>query len=258
MNSIPVNQQICHVHRTHDTHRSQREIETAHATLSNTLSPVLTCMCAASIHRTTQRHTPTSATFTGQKRTLNNINQVQRSQSNLLINNKDDEHQQVRTRLNTRTSSLPAVRCVPYNYNYHHHHHHRQAPSNTRSTGLSADTQHTLNSRINSMSHERSRSQSYSSSQIISPCSVAVVSPTGDLSEHSSSFDNTHDNLYCRVKRRTPTASLLSTSYNSTHCSQRAVTQFMHERNKARLRRNQKASRMLGRINNRYIRMYSS
>lgn len=66
-----------------------------------------------------------------------------------------------------------------------------------------------------------------------------------DASDHSSSFENVIDEDHRRLNRRNQSAHL-STSYNSSRYSQRAVAKFMHEKNKARLKRNQIASRMLG------------
>jgi len=98
-----------------------------------------------------------------------------------------------------------------------------------------------LNSRLNFIKNERSRSQSHSSSQGIGNGGLA----TTDVSDHSSSFENILDDENRRLNRLQQ-PSRLSTPFNSNRYSQRAVAQFMHERNKARLRRNQKASRMLG------------
>ncbi|UJR14954.1 hypothetical protein I4U23_001935 [Adineta vaga] len=185
----------------------------------NTLSPT-------HIHRS-NRH-PTTATFTGQKRCLNDVMEETRSKPESIINQEDDL---VRTRLSTRTSSLPAARCVSYYYHQN---------SNSSQAKILEDQSH---SQYNSVSNERSRSHSHSSNQSMG-INGGIV--TTDVSEHSSSFDNTHDDDHRRLNRRSGVPSHTTTSYNSSRYSQRAVAQFMHERNKARLRRNQKASRMLG------------
>jgi hypothetical protein len=182
-----------------------------HGITSNTLTPV-------TIHRLNRQ--TTTATFTGQKRCLNDGIEDSRAKTDIL--NNPEEEQLVRPRLNTRTSSLPAARCISYYYYQNQ-------------TKILDDQQH---SRLNSLTNERSRSQSHSSSQ-----GVGLATP--DISDHSSSFENGFDEEHRRLNRRNQ-PSHLSTSYNSSRYSQRAVAQFMHERNKARLRRNQKASRMLG------------
>ncbi|CAF3267007.1 unnamed protein product [Rotaria socialis] len=169
----------------------------------------------------------TTATFTGQKRCLNDLAEDNRSKPDLLIGQDDDQF--YRPRLSSRTSSLPAARCISY-YNY-------QSPIPVQTRMI--DDQH--HSRLNSLANERSRSQSHSSSQGNGNGGLAAL----DASDHSSSFENGLDDEHRRLNRRHQPA-ILSTSYNSSRFSQRAVAKFMHERNKARLRRNQKASRMLG------------
>ncbi|CAF1051721.1 unnamed protein product [Adineta ricciae] len=186
---------------------------------SNTLSPV-------PLYRSNRQ--ATTATFTGQKRCLNDVIEEKRSKPDSTLN---QEEELVRTRLSTRTSSLPAARCISY---YHF------PSSNISQTKILEDSPHT---RFNSISNERSRSHSHSSNQSVG-INGGVL--TTDISEHSSSFDNTLDDDHRRLSRRHLPSHTTSTSFNSSRYSQRAVAQFMHERNKARLRRNQKASRMLG------------
>ncbi|CAM4775349.1 unnamed protein product [Rotaria magnacalcarata] len=169
----------------------------------------------------------TTATFTGQKRCLNDLAEDNRSKPDSLINQDDDQF--YRARLSSRASSLPAARCIYY-YNYQN-----QLPAQTRII----DDQDP--SRLSSLTNERSRSQSHSSSQGNGNGGLATL----DASDHSSTFENVFDDEHRRLNRRNqPT--VVSASYNSSRFSQRAVAKFMHERNKARLRRNQKASRMLG------------
>ncbi|CAF1233328.1 unnamed protein product [Rotaria sordida] len=184
--------------------------------ISNTLS-------TNPIHRSNRQKT--TATFTGQRRCMNELNEDNRSKPDLLIN--QEEEQIIRTRLSSRASSLPGARCISYYYYQNH------IPNQTRMI----DDQY--RSRMNSITNERSRSQSHSSSQGNSGLVPA------DISDHSSSFENLGDDEHRRLNRRN-LSSHLSPSYNTNRYSQRAVAKFMHERNKARLRRNQKASRMLG------------
>ncbi len=179
----------------------------------------------------------TTATFTGQKRCLNDVIEDNKLKSDLSLN-QEEEQQLVRARRSTRTSSLPAARCISYYYYQH------QRQSQTVTTQAIIEDQHRdiqPSSRLSSLTTERSRSQSQSSAQCLGNGGLA----TTDASEHSSSFDNALDEAHRRLNRRTQ-PSRLSASYNSSRYSQRAIAQFMHERHKARLRRNQKASRMLG------------
>ena len=186
---------------------------------------------------------PTTATFTGHKRAL--FDPIDEQQIKKDANsNQDDEQQLTRARLSTRTSSLPSARCVSYYY--------YQTPtpfqSMKGSTAIIEDQhqdtgkphQYSI-SCLTSLNNERLRSQSHSFNQ----CHGNGAAAPMDASGHSSSFDNAMDDEHRRLNHRTP-PSVLSTSYNSSRYSQRAVAQFMHERHKARLRRNQKASRMLG------------
>ncbi len=215
-----VNESPYNVHLTETNHQIRRGTTANHGLISNTSSSV-------SMHRLTRQ--TTTATFTGQKRCLNELIEDNRPKSDLLID--QDEEELVRARLNNRTLSLPAARCISYHY------HQNRIPSQTRIF----EEQH--HSRFSSITNERSRSQSHSSSQGIGNGGLA----TTDVSEHSSSFENNLDEEHRRLNRRHQ-PSHLSTSYHSSRYSQRAVAQFMHERHKARLRRNQKASRMLGMI----------
>jgi hypothetical protein len=135
---------------------------------------------------------------------------------------------------------LPIARCVSYYY-YHQH----QSPPKTITTKAIIEDQHrnNINSdhyQPNSLTPERSRSQSHSSAH--SPGNGGIVTTDTD---HSSSFDNGVDEEQRRLNRRSQ-PSPVSTSHKSSRYNQRAITQFMHARHKARLRRNQKASRMLG------------
>jgi len=201
------------------TNSSERKSQSLSVKLPNNIQPI----------RSTKQ-TTTTATFIGQKRCMNELN----------VQLEDEEQQLVRARLSSRTSSLPAAKCITYYYCQ------QQIPSKILTTKAivqdQQQQQESIESTKNSLSPERSRSQSYSSAQ----CIGNVGSPTIDT-DHSSSFENQHDNNQRCITRCTP-PSRLSTSYNSNRYSQRAIAQFMHERNKARLRRNQKASRMLGKF----------
>jgi hypothetical protein len=188
-------------------------------------------------NRQSSRHT-TTATFTGQKRFLNDIIEDNRLKNDLVIN-QEEEQQLVRARLSTRTSSLPGARCLSYYYYQH------QIPSQRITTKATIEGQHwNLDNNIhqtNSTTNERSRSQTHTSGHCLHNGGVVPA----DTSDHSSSFDNPADEEHRHLNRHTQQSNL-SSSYNSSRYSQRAVAQFMHERHKARLRRNQKASRMLG------------
>ncbi|CAF0888790.1 unnamed protein product [Adineta steineri] len=200
------------------TNRSTRRGTLVNNSLTSTnLLPI-------NVHRSNRQ--TTTATFTGQKRCLTDVIEEHRSKTDLLIN---QEEELVRTRLSTRTSSLPAARCVSYYY----------SQNQTVLQAKVFDDQ--SRSRLNSISNERSRSQSHSSSQGMANGGII----TTDISDHSSSYDNVLDEDHRRLNRRNQQSNV-STSFNSSRYSQRAIAQFMHERNKARLRRNQKASRMLG------------
>lgn len=168
----------------------------------------------------TNRQT-TTATFTGQKRCLVECQETKR------LKHEHDDESLVRARLNSRTSSIPAARCINYFY------YQNQLPCQLKFS----DEQ----MKLNSMTHERSRSQSHSSSQGNGNAGLG----TTDISDHSSSFENNFDDEHRRLNRRQQ-QSIVSTSFHSSRYSQRAIAKFMQERNKARLRRNQKASRMLG------------
>ncbi|CAF3961906.1 unnamed protein product, partial [Rotaria sp. Silwood1] len=165
--------------------------------ITNTLSPI-------SIHRSNRQ--PTTATFTGQKRCLNEHIEDNRSKPDLLINHQEDE-QIFRTRLSSRTSSLPGTRCISYYY------YQNQIPSQTRII----DEQY--RTRINSLTNERSRSQSHSSSQ--GNGNGGLI--TTDISDHSSSFENVLDDEHRRLNRRhQPTH--LSASYHSSLITQNMDT----------------------------------
>lgn len=179
----------------------------------------------------------TTATFTGQKRNTNETTNIGNRLSNDLVFSIEEEQHLVRTRLSTRTSSLPAARCVSYYYYQPH------TPSKTVITKAIIEDQHRdvhNNNQRNSLTPARSRSHSHSSARCVGNGMIGAID-----TDHSSSFDNALEDEHQRSNRRAP-PSHTSASYNSSRYSQRAIAQFMHERHKARLRRNQKASRMLG------------
>ena len=186
---------------------------------------------------------PTTATFTGHRRTLFDPIDEQHIKKDAHAN-QDDEQQLTRARLSTRTSSLPSARCVSYYYYQSPMHLQSMKDSTAIIEDHHQDTgrphQYSI-SCLTSLNNERLRSHSHSCNQGHGHSAAAPMDVTG----HSSSFDNAMDEEQRRLNHRTP-PSVLSTSFNSSRYSQRAVAQFMHERHKARLRRNQKASRMLG------------
>ena len=194
-----------------------------HEMIFNTLTsvPVRRCYCSG--------QQTTTATFTVQKRYFNDVREAHRSKPELLVN--QEEEQLVRTRLSTRTSSFPATRCITYYYDQN------QMSSQTK---IIHDQHH---SRLNSVANERIRSHSYSSSQ--NNGNGSLVTP--DISDPCPSFDNIIDDDHCHWSGRSQ-SSHKSIQCSSKHFSQHAVAKFMHERNNARLRRNQKASQMLGKI----------
>ncbi|CAF0724991.1 unnamed protein product [Adineta steineri] len=229
-----------HVNEYHHITPKGRSATVTRNTNTNLLK-VRTLSSAASYHYSSRN--ATTATFTGQKRFCNDGIEDNRLKHDSNNNNQEEEQQLVRARHSTRTSSLPAARCVSYYY------YQNQNPSQTVITKAIIEDQHRTinnsthypNTRPNSVTTDRNRSHIHSSVQCLG--NTAIV-PT-DLSEHSSSFENNVDEEHRRLNRHTQQSGL-STSYHSSRYSQRAVAQFMHERHKARLRRNQKASRMLG------------
>ena len=198
-------------------------------------------------HRRAPRQT-TTATFTGQKRATHDIVETLTTKFPAVVEinpNQEEEQQLTRARLSTRTSSLPAARCISF---YHYPAQATLISSPTIVTKAIIEDHQGLGTRLISTSPqagERNRSFSHSSAAC-SPAD-AVVGAT-DGSGHSSSFDPVMDEEHRRLNHRPPQPSRVSTSFNSSRYSQRAIAQFMHERHKARLRRNQKASRMLGKL----------
>lgn len=194
----------------------------------------------------------TTATFTGQKRATNEIIETTTIKCSPGVdinpNNQDEEQQLTRARLSTRTSSLPAARCIAY---YHYPGQATLISSPTVITKAIIEDHQGVTTRLNSINSgnviERSRSHSHSSA-VCSPNEAVPGAGTTDASGHSSSFDPVVDEEHRRLNHRPTQPSRLSTSFNSSRYSQRAIAQFMHERHKARLRRNQKASRMLGKL----------
>jgi hypothetical protein len=255
--SLPANERPLIIHEAeitrqnlneyrHITNQKRQSSGNKHDSKSNSLKVQASLSSSLGTNRRLSRQT--TATFTGKKRCLNDVSEDKKLKSDLSLN-QDEEQQLVRARHSTRTSSLPAARCISYYYYQH------QNPSQTITTKAIIEDQHRdisnghqhQNSRLNSLTTERSRSQSHSSAQCHGNGGIA----TTDISEHSTSFDNGMDEEHRRLNRRSQ-PSRLSTSYNPNRYSQRAIAQFMHERHKARLRRNQKASRMLG-MNNKII-----
>ena len=101
----------------------------------------------------------TTATFIGQKRNVADMKTGNRFSNDLVFSMEEEQHL-VRTRLSTRTSSLPAARCVSYYY------YQPPTPPKTVITKAIIEDQHrdsNNNSQRNSLTPARSRSQSHSS-----------------------------------------------------------------------------------------------
>ena len=194
-----------------------------HEMTSNTLTSVPVRRCCCSNQQTT------TATFTVQKSCFNDVRADHRSKPDPLVS--QDEEQLVRTRLSTRTSSFSATRCIAYYY------YQNQMSSQAKMTH---DQHH---SRLNSAANERIQSHSYPSSQNNGNGSLA----TSNTCDRCPSLDNGIDENHCHLSRRRQSSRNLI-QYNSKHYGQHAVARFVHERNNARLRRNQKASQTLGEI----------
>ncbi|CAF3311787.1 unnamed protein product [Rotaria socialis] len=187
--------------------------------------------------------TTTTTTFKGQKRSLNDTDEDKRLQKNSIASQDDEQQRLVRACIKTYRLSLPAIRYESCCYYQH------SAPAHTIMTKATIEDQHRTivnnhqydNSRQNSVATERSPSQSPSSAERNESGSLKGV----HTSRHDSSLDITMDEDNRHVNHRNqPLAS--SKPRSSSRYSQHAVAQFMHERRKACLRRNQKASRMLG------------
>ncbi|CAF3816359.1 unnamed protein product [Rotaria sordida] len=184
----------------------------------------------------------TTATLKGQKRYFNDIIEDKRLKNDLIIN-QEEEQPLVQAYMNTHRLSLPATRYESCCYYQH------SVPTQTIIAKAIVENQHRniINDHQYENSHPRSlpteRSQSYSPSSIECHGNDSFIAADG--SRHDSSFDNTIDEEHRRLNPRTQQL-YLSNPRNSSRYSQRAIAQFMHERHTACLRRNQKASRMLG------------
>ncbi|CAF5167392.1 unnamed protein product, partial [Rotaria sp. Silwood1] len=183
------------------------------------------------------------ATFKGQKRCYNDMIEDNRLKNNFILNQKEQQ-QLVQVYMNTYRLSLPTIHYKSCFY-YHH-----SIPTQTIITKAIIENQHRNiinnhqyenNLRLNSLSRERSQSHLPSSID----CNVNGIFKTVDILRHDSSFDNTINDEHRRLNHRTQPLCLSKTRHSNRY-SQRAIAQFMHERHKACLRRNQKASRMLG------------
>ncbi|CAM4838891.1 unnamed protein product [Rotaria magnacalcarata] len=187
--------------------------------------------------------TTTTATFKGQNRSFNDTVEDKRLKNDSTVNQDDEQQRLVRACIKTYRLSLPAIRyesCYCYQ---------NTVPTHTVMTKATIEDQHRTNvnnhqydnSRQNSVATERSPSQSPSSAECNGSGSLKGVHTSG----HDSSFDITMDEDNRRLNHRSQTLAS-SKPRSSSRYSQRAIAEFMHERHKACLRRNQKASRMLG------------
>lgn len=240
--SVTINGQIRQdLSRPHAIYSKPRAIPAINIPLKRHSSPHGTCIRAAA---TRQRSNPAPAV---QKRVTNETIETgggsPKTNGVYVAQSQEEEQQLTRARLSTRTSSLPAARCISY-CNY-------QPPP----TLISSPTvvtkaiieDHQALTRLNSAKNSGERSRAHSHSSAICVGNEMVGGAT-DNSGHSSSFDPVLDEEHRRLNSRPLQPSRLSTSFNSSRYSQRAIAQFMHERHQARLRRNQKASRMLGKM----------
>ncbi|CAF0929451.1 unnamed protein product, partial [Didymodactylos carnosus] len=172
----------------------------------------------------------TQAKFTGNKRSpcqsiISESKEDDDRDNDILSINGSSHSNLHRSRLSSRTASLPLADCLCYFQQQLP----PPPPRSYRHMTVTAVSDHEYAGSTPSRS-ERSHSHSHSS----------------EYSEHSSSFD---DEEHRRLRRNCVvqnTSSRPSTSFNSSRYSSRAIANFMRERQKARLRRNQKASRMLG------------
>ncbi|CAM4756520.1 unnamed protein product [Rotaria magnacalcarata] len=184
---------------------------------------------------------PLRAIFKRKKRSFNDTIEDKRFKNDSIANQDNEQQKLVRTGIKTYRLSLPAIR-------YDSCHYYRNSlPANTIKTKVTIEEDQprdVANDHQNSVTSERSPSQS----PILVECNGNGDAKTVALSKPTSSVDNSNndkDEENRRVNHRNqPMRS--SNPCNSSRYSQHAVAQFMHERRKACLRRNQKASRMLG------------
>ncbi|CAF4329865.1 unnamed protein product [Rotaria sp. Silwood2] len=227
----------------HNTNQKRRSTAVGQGIISNLIvAKTSSSSSSPSVpHRRIYRQT-TTATFKGQKSCFNDIIEDNRLKKDLIIN-QEKEQQLVRAYMNTYRLSLPAIR---YESCYYYPH---SIPTQTIITKALVENQHqniirdhqSENSRPSSLPRERSQSHTPSSAE----CHGNGGNTTVDISKHDSSCENSLDDEHRRLNHRTQQL-CLSKPRNSSRYSQRAVAEFMHRRHKACLRRNQKASRMLG------------
>ncbi|CAF3385429.1 unnamed protein product [Rotaria socialis] len=185
---------------------------------------------------------PPRAIFKRKKRSFNDTLEDKRFKDDSIAKQDNEQQQLVCTGIKTHRLSLPAIR-------YDSCHYYRNSlPANTIKTKVTIEDQprDIANDHQNSVTSDRSQSQS----PTLVECNGNGNVKTVPLSKPISSVDNNNsnnnkDDENRRVNHRNQPIRL-SNPCNSSRYSQHAVAQFMHERRKACLRRNQKASRMLG------------
>lgn len=183
----------------------------------------------------------TTATFRGQKRCSNDIMEDNRLINDLIIHQDDEQQRLVQACVKPYRLSLPAMRyqsCCYYR---------SSLPANVIKANGAIEDQHRNigndyqyeNPRHNSIAVERCQPS------VVNDGNPNVNMKLADLSKSASSVENNKDDDHRRLHHRNQ-AIRISKPSNSSRYSQHAIAQFMHERRKACLRRNQKASRMLG------------
>ncbi|CAF4865833.1 unnamed protein product [Rotaria sp. Silwood1] len=258
--SLPANEQHFIIHEVknrknsneycHNTNQKRRSITVDQGITSNIIVAKTPPSSSSSSIPHRRLYRQTTATFKGQKRCYNDIIEDNRLKNDLIINQEEEKQQQqqqqqlVQVYVNSYRLSLPAIRYESCFYYQH------SIPTQTIITKATIENQHRNiinnhqyenNSHQNSLPKERNQSHSPSSPECHRNGDNTIV----DISKHDSSYDNSLDDEHRRLNHRTQPL-CLSKPRNSSRYSQRAIAEFMHQRRKACLRRNQKASRMLG------------
>lgn len=195
---------------------------------------------------TTTTPTSTNGTLKEQKRPSNVVIENNQLKNDSIMNEDDEQQQQLaRACMKTYRLSLPTIR---YESCYYYQ---RTLPLQSIIAKATIEEQNKTvtndqkgnQSRKNSVTTEQSPSQGTSSADC--PGSGSGTAKAVNPSRHNSSFDITMDEENGPpVYRNRPLG--CSKPRSPSRYSQRAIAEFMHERRKACLRRNQKASRMLG------------
>ncbi|CAF1326518.1 unnamed protein product [Rotaria sordida] len=227
----------------HNTNPKRRSIVVGQGRTSNViLAKTSSTSSLSSVPHHRLYRQPRTAAFKGQKRYFNDIIEDNRLKNDLIINH-EEEQKLVQAYMNTYRLSLPATRYESCCYYQH------SVPTQTIITKAIVENQHRniINDHQYENSHPhslpRQRSQSYSPSSIEYHGNGGIIAADG--SRHDSSCDNSVDEEHRRLNSRTQQL-CLSKTRNTSRYSRRAIAEFMHQRHQACLRRNQKASRMLG------------